>query len=92
MLGSRVTERRYRCMDNEEQAAGFYSARGTGQGDVLSPACWVAVLDILLTALEIDEAQSRETWICSEANLEFIGRDTAYADDLVSATRDAAGL
>ena len=33
---------------------GFLAARGTGQGDVTSPTCWVALFDILLTALHMD--------------------------------------
>ena len=76
----------------DNRAAGFIPLRGTGQGDVMSPACWAAVFDILLTALEIDEKAAGTTWVRSDANAGYKGRDTAYADNLLSTTRDAARL
>ena len=76
----------------DETAAGFTPQRGTGQGDVMSPACWAAVFDILLTALELDEENNGTTWVGADANAGYKGRDTAYADDLLSTTRDAGRL
>ena len=55
----------------------------------MSPACWEAVFDILLTALELDEGTTGTTWVEANANTGYKGRDTAYADDLLSTTRDA---
>ena len=46
---------------NEDRVAGFISRRGTGRGDFMSPACWAAMFDILITALEIDEDARGET-------------------------------
>ena len=69
---------------NENAAEGFSADRGTGQGDVTSPACWGAFFDILLTALALD-AKDRETrWIRGKANLSYPAAETAYADDLLS--------
>ena len=58
----------------------------------MSPACWAAVFDILLTALEIDEEVAGTTWVGADANTGYEGRDTAYADDLLSTTRDKGRL
>ena len=76
----------------DEYAAGFTPQRGTGQGDVMSPACWAAVFDILLTALELDEENNGTTWVGADANAGYKEWDTAYADDLLSTTRDAGRL
>ena len=76
----------------DDRAAGFTPQRGTGQGDVMSPACWAAVFDILLTALELDEETSGTSWVGADANTGYKGRDTAYADDLLSTTRDKERL
>ena len=77
-------------LTTEECAAGFTPQSGTGQGDVMSPACWAAVFDILLTALELDEETTGMTWVWAYAGNK--GRDTAYADDLLSTTRDVGLL
>ena len=42
-------------LTSEDCAEGFTPQRGTGQGDVLSLACWAAIFDILLTVLKLDE-------------------------------------
>ena len=63
------TQRPYSCVNSIHQPftnddpvtqllASFTAERGTGQGDVTSPACWNAIFDILLTALNRDEANS----------------------------------
>jgi hypothetical protein len=46
--------------EEQDDMEGFIAERGTGQGDVLSPSCWGAVFDILLTMLDID-AVDRES-------------------------------
>ena len=76
----------------EDCAPGFTPQRGTGQGDVMSPECWAAVFDILLTALELDEEATGTTWVGADANAGYKRRDTAYADDLLSTTRDEGHL
>ena len=58
----------------------------------MSPARWAAVFDILLTALELDEETTGTTWVGADANMGYKGRDTAYADDPLSTTRDAGRL
>ena len=42
-------------LTSDEIAGGLTPQRGTGQGNVMRPALWVAVFDIFLTALELDE-------------------------------------
>ena len=69
----------------------FHTERGTGQGDVSSPLTWMAVMDILLSALN----QSRPT-----ENLHFLrrggvmveARDVCFADDLTSYSANLHGL
>ena len=72
----------------DDPAAGFTTQRGTGQGDVMSPACWTAVFVILLTALELDAEATGTTWVGADANSGYKARDIAYADDLLSTNRD----
>ena len=77
----------------QSRQGGFISQRGTGQGDVLSPTCWAAVVDVLLTALEIDvESIGGGAWVRSSANEGYKRRNTAYADDLLSTTPGADQL
>jgi hypothetical protein len=67
-----------------EGAASFRTEKGTGQGDTHSPLIWMALMDILLRALEM----------YAPSDIEFplfggrIGKvqDMAFADDLGSAT------
>jgi hypothetical protein len=69
---------------------GFEAIRGTGQGDVISPAIWTAVFDILLSALA--EAQEGGLRVRGAfGTVERVG-DVAYADDLVSIQATAASL
>ena len=68
-------------------AEGFVADRGTGQGDVTSPACWGAFFDILLTALELDAEEQPGRWVRAGGNMKYRAADTAYADDLLSFTR-----
>ena len=63
----------------------FTADRGTGQGDVSSPACWNAIFDILLTALRRDELATNATRpIRTNNQAHYDSTETAYVDDLVS--------
>ena len=48
-------------LTTEDRPAGLIPQRGIGQGDVMSSACWAAVFDILLTALELGMMQASDT-------------------------------
>ena len=62
----------------------FYAQRGTAQGDVTSPACWNAVYDILLTALELAAAETTAFSTMDARGYSLPVREAAYADDLFS--------
>jgi hypothetical protein len=70
--------------EDEDSMEGFIAERGTGQGDVLSPSCWGAIFDILLTMLELDAKDREARWIRGTSNRRYRMRETAYADDLLS--------
>jgi len=63
---------------------GFVAERGTGQGDVLSPSCWGAIFDILLTMLDLDAKDRESRWTRGSSNSRYRVKETAYADDLLS--------
>ena len=68
----------------------FSASKGTPQGDVVSPDIWTMFFDILLTALEMG---AKEEYGFTDINGEtFTTRDTAFADDLQSASRSLEGL
>jgi hypothetical protein len=89
-------ERPYACVDSPHQPFdiddpvtqlldSFTADRGTGQGDVSSPASWNAVFDILLTALQRDEISQTSTRQLQAADQTmYTSTETAYVDDLVS--------
>jgi hypothetical protein len=89
-------ERPYACVDSPYQPLdiddpvtqlldSFTADRGTGQGDVSSPASWNAVFDILLTALQRDEiSQSSTRQLQAADQTMYSSTETAYVDDLVS--------
>ena len=89
-------ERPYACVDSPYQPFdiddpvtqlldSFTADRGTGQGDVSSPASWNAVFDILLTALQRDEiSQSSTRQLQAADQTMYSSTETAYVDDLVS--------
>ena len=61
----------------------FTATRGTGQGDVTSPTCWLALFDILLLALHRDSVSSTTTRLVrGGGNSSYAAHETAYADDL----------
>ena len=60
----------------------FSAKRGTGQGNVPSPACWNLVFDILLTMLNRDDTPPR--YVRGRDNISYAARETAFADDLHS--------
>ena len=62
----------------------FYAERGTAQGDVTSPACWNAVYDILLAALELAGDESKSFTTLDSWGYSQPVREAAYADDLFS--------
>ena len=72
-----------------KEGIGFERGKGIGQGDVSSPLLWVAVFDMLLTALkEVDNGFKTQ-------NIDGRTRevpDIAFADDLVSITATIEGL
>ena len=43
-------------------------------------------------SLEIDEEVTGTAWVRADGNAGYKGRDTAYANDLLSTTRDSARL
>ena len=68
----------------------FDPERGTGQGDVSSPYTWVAVFDIVLAALDLEE---EGTLMIEDAkNQAYKAPDVGYADDLVSNMGSLKGL
>ena len=71
--------------DNER----FSSRQGAGQGDKASPSIWIAVMDIILTALEL--AAPGDFVLESSDGSHYIANDLSYADDLItlSATVEA---
>lgn len=70
-------------------APSFSSHKGTGQGDVSSPALWTAFFDMLLRALESVPSDFHVRGL--DGNISRIG-DTAFADDLLSATATRGNL
>jgi hypothetical protein len=62
----------------------FDALRGTGQGDVTSPTCWVAVMDILLTALRQHDLLVCSTRYRGNGHHMYNSEETSYADDLES--------
>jgi hypothetical protein len=70
---------------NEHEEASFFTTlRGTGQGDKGSPSIWVAVMDMILTA--VDEIPSDLHYQGSNGAV-HTAKDLAYADDFVSFSR-----
>jgi len=71
----------------------FTAERGTGQGDVTSPTCWLALFDILLLALHRDSMQHRTTRLVrSGGNSSYAAHETAYADDMHTGSYSATDI
>ena len=70
--------------DDSTLLEAFDAIRGTGQGDVTSPTCWVAVMDILLTALRQHDSLASSTHYRGDDNTMYTSEETSYADDLES--------
>jgi hypothetical protein len=64
--------------DNER----FSSRQGAGQGDKASPSIWIAVMDIILTALE--QSAPGDFVLDSSDGSQYIANDLSYADDLIT--------
>jgi hypothetical protein len=65
------------------EGKGFKRGKGVGQGDVPSPMLWVAVFDILLTALARIDSGFK---VQDDEGMTTMVKDVAFADDLVSVT------
>ena len=70
--------------DDSTLLEAFDAIRGTGQGDVTSPTCWIAVMDILLTALRQHDQHATGTRYRGDRAHMYISEETSYADDLES--------
>ena len=69
----------------------FKTERGTGQGDVSSPLTWMAVMDILLLAL--NESRPEESlYFMRRGGVMVEARDTCFAEDLTSYAANLHGL
>ena len=73
----------------KEKGIGFERGKGVGQGDVSSPLLWVAVFDMLLTALK-EIKNEFKTQDIDGRTVEV--PDIAFADDLNSITATIEGL
>ena len=73
----------------KEEGFGFERSKGMGQGDVSSPLLWVAVFDMLLTALK-EIKNEFKTQDIDGRTVEV--PDIAFADDLISITATIEGL
>lgn len=72
-------------------SATFSPDRGTGQGDVSSPATWVVSFDIVLCALARVGSDHHSFLLPSTTGL-YRAPDIAFADDLLSPARTLKGL
>ena len=71
----------------------FTAERGTGQGDVTSPTCWLALFDILLLALHRDSSSSQTTRLVRRGgNISYAAHETAYADDMHAGSYSATDI
>ena len=73
----------------KEEGLGFERGKRVGQGDVSSPLLWVAVFDMLLTALK-EIKNEFKTQDIDGRTVEV--PDIAFADDLISITATIEGL
>ena len=70
---------------------GFTPGKGTGQGDVCSPITWLAVFDILLTALSRDPSPT-PFQLYDPSGSSYAAPEVSFADDLVSIAAALLGL
>ena len=71
----------------------FTAERGTGQGDVTSPTCWLALFDILLLALHRDNLSRHTTRLVRRGgNISYAAHETAYADDMHAGSYTATDI
>jgi hypothetical protein len=70
--------------DDSTLLEAFDACRGTGQGDVTSPTCWIAIMDILLTALRQHDLLAAGTRYRGDNTQMYNSEETSYADDLES--------
>ena len=71
----------------------FDAIRGTGQGDVSSPPCWTAVMDIILTALrKLDHNNPAVAYYRADGPNLYASEESAYADDKESNCSSAEHL
>ena len=70
--------------NSNPDAPSFTTHRGTGQGDKGSPSIWVAVMDLILTAVD---ATPSDLFYQGSNGSTHTAKDLAYADDFVSFAR-----
>jgi len=70
----------------------FCPERGTGQGDVSSPATWIAIFDIVLRTLEAASFPEEGVPVALPSGTLTAAPDIAYADDLISPAGSLRGL
>jgi len=70
---------------------GFTPGKSTGQGDVCSPITWLAVFDILLTALSRDPSPTLFQ-LYDPSGSQYAAPEVSFADDLNSIAAALLGL
>ena len=69
----------------------FTPGKGAGQGDVCSPITWLAVFDILLTALSRNPSPT-PFQLYDPSDSQYAAPEVSFADDLVSIAAALLGL
>jgi hypothetical protein len=78
--------------EEHKEAESFSTEQGAGQGDTASPSIWVAVMDILLTAVSIyTEKDEKVEFTDGKGAIQEI-QDPAYADDFLTMSPTEEGL
>jgi len=70
----------------------FDPERGTGQGDVSSPATWIDIFDIILRTLEVAAYPDEGVPLALPSGARAVAPDVACADDLISPAGSLRGL
>ena len=71
----------------------FDAIRGTGQRDAMLPTCWVAIMNILLSAQwRADERRMIKVYYRAAGPEVYRAEETSYADDLESISYSSTHL